>query len=110
MQIANVDSVDIFLTIFFPPIGTLIVYGGAYAAARAVGGQPLSQTTKTILRYGSFFVLGMGYLIMILGTLKLPDWSLWAAVAVWGLLLSLFIRRRQDKHRKNEDAKLSPPT
>jgi phosphoglycerol transferase MdoB-like AlkP superfamily enzyme len=104
MQIASIDSVDILLIIFFPPIGTLIVYGGAYAAARVVtGGQPLSQPTRTILRYGSFFVLGMGYLIMILGTLKLPDASLWVSVVIWAVLVVWFAlwRRRRDKQSES---------
>jgi hypothetical protein len=62
MQIAKLDPVDVVFRIFFPPFGTLIVYLGAVAAARAVtGGQPLSHATRTILRYGSLFILGMGY-------------------------------------------------
>ena len=108
MQIASIDSVDIFLTVLFPPIGTLIVYGGAYAAARVVaGGNPLSQPTRTMLRYGSFFVLGMGYLIMILGTLKVPGAILWTSVFVWAALVVSFAFWRYRKTKKIEEQQVS---
>jgi hypothetical protein len=110
MQITSIDSVDIFLTILFPPIGTLIVYGGAYAAARAVtGGKPLSQRTRTMLRYGSFFVLGMGYLIMILGTLKMPDIALWTSVIVWaGFVIWLAVWRHRKEKRSDGKVTAEP--
>jgi hypothetical protein len=81
MQITYVDSVDIFLAILFPPIGTLIVYGVACAAARAVSG---------------------GDLIMILGTLKMPNIVLWTSVIVWaGLVIWLAVRRRRKEKRSD---------
>jgi hypothetical protein len=111
MQVASIDSVDIFLAILFPPIGTLIVYGGAYATARAVtGGKPLSQPTRTMLRYGSFFVLGMGYLIMVLGTLKVPDTTLWASVVVWAGLVTWFVVWRHRKEKRSNDKETTAST
>jgi hypothetical protein len=62
MQVATTDPVDIVFDLFFPPIGALIVFGGAYAVARAVaGGRPVSQLTKTILWFSSLLALGIGY-------------------------------------------------
>ena len=111
MQIANIDSVGIVFGIFFPPIGTLVVYGCAYAVARSVtGGQPLSQPTKTFLRYGSLFILGMGYLISIFGILKLPEPGLWASVIAWAALVVWFARWRHQKEKQSEDKSTSTPT
>ena len=62
MPLANIDAADLIFGLLFPPIGTLVVDGGAYAAARAVaGGQPLSKVTKKVLKWGAVFVLGVGY-------------------------------------------------
>jgi len=58
MPLANIDAADFIFGLLFPPIETLVVYGGAYAAARAVaGGQPLSKVTKKVLKWGAVFVL-----------------------------------------------------
>jgi len=62
MPLANIDAADLIFGLLFPPIGTLVVYGGAYAATRAVaGGQPLPKVTKKVLKWGAVFVLGVGY-------------------------------------------------
>jgi hypothetical protein len=100
----QITSIDIVFGIFFPPIGTLIVYGGAYAAARTVtGGQPVTQPTKMLLRNGSLFVLGMGYLISLFGIFKLPESGLWASVIVWAAFVIGFAWWRRKQKKKSED-------
>ena len=111
MQIAKIDSVDVIFGIFFPPIGTLIAYGGACAAARAVtGGQPLTKPTKRLLRYGSLFVLGTGYLISVFGIFKLPEPALWASVIVWGALVVGFALSRRQMGKTGDDPGRSAPS
>lgn len=104
MPLAFIDPVDIAFGILFPPIGALVVYGGAYSIARTVsGGRPLSPLAKEIYRYLAIFSLGMGYLIAIFGTLNLLGWGLWASVIVCGALLAWFAWWWHRKKRKSEE-------
>ena len=81
--------------LFFPPIGTLVVYGGAYAAARAVaGGQPLSKVTKKVLKWGAVFVLGVGYDMSLTKFLEWSPQTLWTSLPVWCRCL---LAERKDK-------------
>jgi hypothetical protein len=103
MPLGNIDAVDLVFGILFPPIGTLIVYGGAYAAARTVtGGQPLSKTTKNILKWGAFFVLGVGYDMSLTKFLGLSPLTLWATLPAWAVLVIGLIYRQRGNQRKSE--------
>jgi hypothetical protein len=86
MPLANIDAADLIFGLLFPPIGTLVVYGGAYAAARAVaGGQPLSKVTKKVLKWGAVFVLGVGYDMSLRKFLEWSPQTLWTSLPVWCL-------------------------
>ena len=112
MQIANIDSVDIVVWIFFPPIAALIIYGGAYGAARTItGGRPISPLAKRIAFYGAIIGLGIGYLEAItLGVFKLPDVALWATGVVWVVLVVWFALWRRRKEKESEATGPSAPT
>jgi len=84
----NIDAVDVFLGVFLPPIGALIVYATAYSTARVVsGGRPLSALARAIFLHLSFFTLGMGYLIAVFGIFKLPALGLLASLLLWACLV-----------------------
>jgi hypothetical protein len=94
----QIDPVDIFFTIVGPPVVTLVAYFGGAAAGRITnGGQPLSLPTRTFLKWASIFTLGALYLMMILGTLKFPEWTWLTAGLAWGLLLIVWIRLRNKR-------------
>jgi hypothetical protein len=105
MQIATIDSVDIVVWIFFPPIAALVIYGGAYGAARIVtGGRPISPSARKIAFYGAIIGLGIGYLEAItLGVFKLPDIALWASGVVWVALVVWFALWRRRREKQSED-------
>ena len=87
MPLANIDAADLIFGLLFPPIGTLVVYGGAYDAARAVaGGQPLSKVTKKVLKWGAVFVLGVGYDMSLTKFLEWSPQTLWTSLPVWFFL------------------------
>ena len=87
MPLANINAADLIFGLLFPPIGTLVVYGGAYAAARAVaGGQPLSKVTKKVLKWGAVFVLGVGYDMSLTKFLEWSPQTLWTNLPVWCLV------------------------
>jgi hypothetical protein len=106
MQIANIDSVDIVVWIFFPPIAALVIYGGAYGAARTVtGGRPISRSAKRIAFYAAIVGLGIGYLEAItLAIFKLPGIALWASGAVWVALVVWFALWRSRMAKEAEDS------
>ncbi|SRR6266496_3086297 len=72
-------------------------------------GQPLTTFQKKGLVYSSFFVFGMGYLMMFGGIL---DWSkqlLFTCIAIWAVLVASFAlwrerraRLRQQNRESNE--------
>jgi len=101
MPLANIDAADLIFGLLFPPIGTLVVYGGAYAAARAVaGGQPLSKVTKKVLKWGAVFVLGVGYDMSLTKFLEWSPQTLWTSLPVWSFLfvsLACLLAERKDK-------------
>lgn len=100
MPLANIDAADLIFGLLFPPIGTLVVYGGAYAAARAVaGGQPLSKVTKKVLKWGAVFVLGVGYDTSLTKFLEWSPQTLWTSLPVWSFSLcqSCLLAERKDK-------------
>ena len=101
MQVGSIDSVDVIFTIFFPPIAAAMAYGAGYAAARAVNrGTSFSAPTKTALRYGPLFILGMLYLICVFEMFKLPGLAMWVFVIAWGIVVIWLARRR--KRGENE--------
>jgi Ca2+/Na+ antiporter len=111
MSPVNVDSVDIFLILVFPPIAALVAYGAGHAAGRVVnGGRPLSNQTKVVLRYGAVLTLGVCYIVMILATFKLPNWSIWGSLVVWTILVFCLAKWRKHTKRDGEDASTSQPT
>ena len=56
------------------------MWGGAYAAARAVAGeQPLSKVTKKVLKWRAVFVLGMGYDMSLTKFLEWFPQTLWTS-------------------------------
>jgi hypothetical protein len=91
--------IDILFLIVYPPISAAIVYGGAYSAGRAVsGGQPVSETTKRMLRYGSLFIFGMGYIMGISKLLgHLSPLMLWLTFPFWGILVIAIARWRRQR-------------
>jgi RsiW-degrading membrane proteinase PrsW (M82 family) len=105
MQVATTDPVDIVFDLFFPPIGALIVFGGAYAVARAVaGGRPVSQLTKTILWFSSLLALGIGYDMGLTKLLGFSPETLLVTLPIWALTLIVLMRRRYLTKRQNQEA------
>jgi Mn2+/Fe2+ NRAMP family transporter len=105
MQIGNIDPVDLVFGLFFPPIGALIVFGGAYAVARAVaGGRPVSQLTKTILWFSSLLALGIGYDMGLTKLLGFSPETLLVTLPIWALTLIVLMRRRYRTKRQNQEA------
>jgi hypothetical protein len=75
--------------ILMPPVLALVflVLGWPYARL-ASGGRPLNPVQKKMLLYGFWFVLGMGYLVLLASKLRLPDW-MWAAMIIgWAIFLA----------------------
>ena len=100
MPLANIDAADLIFGLLFPPIGTLVVYGGAYAAARAVaGGQPLSKVTKKVLKWGAVFVLGVGYDMSLTKFLEWSPQTLWTSLPVWSFLFVSLVYWQNGKTR-----------
>jgi hypothetical protein len=110
MSLVKVDPADLIIWIFLPAVGTLIVYGGACAAARTVtGGQPLSQHTRSILRVLAGFLLGVTYLIVIVvGILKLANVYLGLSLMGWSVLFFWFVRGTYLKNRTRSDDNTAP--
>lgn len=84
-----------------PPILALLflVFGWLYG--RMVGGgRRLNPVQRKILRYGFFFVLGMGYLMALVSAI---GWQgKWALVltAAWGAVLGFLAWRRSRREKK----------
>lgn len=99
MPLANIDAADLIFGLLFPPIGTLVVYGGAYAAARAVaGGQPLSKVTKKVLKW----VLFSFWVRATMSLTKFLEWSpqtLWTSLPVWSFLFVSLVYWQNGKTR-----------
>jgi len=78
--------------IFAPPILTLIAVALGYSQSRRIrGGKPLSSFQRKLMFYCPFFILGMGYAIMLQDHVAaLFHWrNAWIAViVVWGALLA----------------------
>ena len=76
------------------------MYGGAYAAARAVaGGQPLSKVTKKVLKWGAVFVLGVGYDMSLTKFLEWSPQTLWTSLPVWSFLFVNLVYWQNGKTR-----------
>jgi hypothetical protein len=75
--------------ILMPPVLALVflILGWPYARFVA-GGRPLNQVQKKMLFYGFWFILGMGYLVLIASKLRLPDWMWVAMIIAWAMLLA----------------------
>ena len=111
MQIANIDAVDIVFDLLFPPIGALIVYGCAYAVARAIaGGSSVSQPTKTVLWFSSLLALGIGYDMALTKLLGFSRQTLWVTLPIWALVLIVLTRRRYQTKKQSQDPTDSPST
>ncbi|HEY0702437.1 MAG TPA: hypothetical protein VGD60_06695 [Candidatus Acidoferrales bacterium] len=92
---------DIIFSLVFPPIGALMAYGAGYAASQVVnGGKPISGATKTALRYGPLFVLGMLYAICGFEMFRLPNSLMWILVVGWGVLI-IWLARRSNRVGRN---------
>jgi hypothetical protein len=109
LPLANIDPVDVFFGVVFPPIGALIVFGGAYTVARAVaGGRPVSQLTKTILWFSSLLALGIGYDMGFTKLLGFSPETLWVTLPLWGVALIFLTRWRHKRMKETEGA--GPPS
>ena len=75
--------------VLMPPALALVFLGLGWPYARSVsGGRPLNSVQKKMLLYGFWYVLGMGYLVMTAGALRLPNWAWVASIVTWSLLLA----------------------
>lgn len=84
---------DDVVTLFAPPILTLVFLGIGYLWARTTRrGRPLTRLQRGMILYAVLFVFGMEYLIMFQDELgAFLHWkSVWiAAGALWGMLLAV---------------------
>jgi len=65
-------------------------------------GQPLTRFMRAALVYGTLFVLGLGYLMMLAGNLHWSQTLLFTTLALWGGAVALFARWRY--HKRKPDA------
>ena len=88
--------------IFGPPILAIVflVFGWPYARfVRA--GRPLTQAQRTMLRYGVFFVLGMGYSMALGASLGWQGkWAI-ALTVVWAMFLGCLAWRGHARNRRD---------
>ncbi len=90
-----------------PPAGAVLWLFLSWLYARAISGRrPLNSVQKGMIFYGLWFVLGMGYVIMVGGSLHWPTPIILFLVAVWGVAVALvsFWRYRY-RRRQNGDVK-----
>lgn len=79
-----------------PPIlgAVFLLLGWPYARLLRAG-QPLTEVQQEMLRYGFFFVLGMGYAMVLAASLGIPGkWAL-ALTGAWGAALAWLAWYRQ---------------
>lgn len=84
--------------LLMPPALALLFLILGWPYSRSVsGGRPLNVIQLKMLRYGFWYVLGMGYLVITAKVLRLPDWMWVALIVIWSLLLALLAwwRNRQ---------------
>lgn len=86
-------SDDNLISIFAPPILTLIFSGICYSWARAARrGKPVTRLQRAMIIYATTFVFGMAYAILLQDKLgELLHWrkSWIAAIGLWAALLGL---------------------
>ena len=100
MPLANIDAADLIFGLLFPPIGTLVVYGGAYAAARAVAGWAAAvKSHEEGLEMGAVFVLGAGYDMSLTKFLEWSPQTLWTSLPVWSFLFVSLVYWQNGKTR-----------
>ncbi len=88
--------------IFGPPILAIVflVFGWPYARLVRAG-RPLTQTQRTMLRYGAFYVLGMGYSMALGASLGWQGkWAIALTVA-WAVFLGYLAWRARARSRGN---------
>lgn len=94
--------------IFAPPILTVICVILGYLHGRIIRrGKPLSSIQKKMLFYFAFFILGMGYAIMLQDQLAvLLHWrNAWIAVMVaWAALLAVVAWKRYRGNAPSQQA------
>ena len=67
-------------------------------------GKPLNRFKRSLLLYGFFFVLGMGYIMTFVADLKWPQSLLFPAIACWGVVLGLVAWVSYRRQKRNSVA------
>jgi hypothetical protein len=84
MPLANIDAADLIFGLLFPPIETLVVYGGGLRCGESPRGwAALSKVTKKVLKWGAVFVLGVGYDMSLTKFLEWSPQTQWTSLPVW---------------------------
>ena len=67
-------------------------------------GKPLNTFKKGFLIYGFTFVLGMGYIMVLVADLKWPRTLLFPAIGCWGVVLGFVAWLRYRRQNRNSGA------
>jgi lipopolysaccharide export LptBFGC system permease protein LptF len=97
-------TLDLF-DILAPPVVAVVVSLLGWGATRAInGGRSLNPIQQIMFFFSFWFVLGMGYSMMLVGALDWPHWAWIPPTVVWALLLGYLAWRRRRRQRESESA------
>jgi hypothetical protein len=86
--------------ILMPPSLALAFLAFAGVYGRAIRGRrPFTPFMRGFTIYGTLYVLGMGYIVLGVARLGLPDWMYVGLPVTWSLALGLVAWRRRSSRR-----------
>ena len=65
------------------------------------GGHPLSNFKRRVLGYGFIFVLGLGYLMVLVADLHWPKDLLFPLIAIWVAVVGFVLWWRYRREKRN---------
>lgn len=73
------------------------------------GGGTLNSFKRGALIYGFVFVLGMGYVMLLVADMHWPKVVLFPAIGGWGCIVMLVARWRYRRQKRRQDEDLQNP-
>lgn len=89
--------------ILMPPSLAVVFLAFAWVSGRFVrGAKPFTPFMRGLTVYGTLYVIGMGYIVLVVAKLHLAEWLYIALPAAWALVLGFiaWLRRSSIPHER----------